>query len=292
MASTNTEVANARTIQSFIGLVSHASAPGVQRFYRGVPKHFNKSVPSVFRSLTRIENEKLLFNQLLARNPSDFTPDTTTLDKLVRMQHHGLPTRLLDITSNPLMALYFACEKEPTKDGEVFVLSVPDYDVKFPDSDRASVVANLARLTTAQRKAVSILAAESYSLPIDERIEVFNKDRSVLRLLHFIKQEKPYFEAKINSRNIKSILVVRAKLSNSRIAAQGGAFILFGDGATFEGSSKGRSILDTVITIPAKSKAGMLRDLDHLGINEATVYPGLERSAAYIAKPFPVKGAK
>jgi hypothetical protein len=80
--------------------------------------------PSVFGSSGRIENEKLLFNQLLAMNPSDFAADSTTLDKLVRMQHHGLSTRLLDIIANPLMGLYFACEWERDELGEVFFLSV------------------------------------------------------------------------------------------------------------------------------------------------------------------------
>jgi len=49
-------------------------------------------------------------------------------------QHHGMPTRLLDWTTNPLVAAYFACAKQPNEDGAIYLLSqfneLPTIDTK------------------------------------------------------------------------------------------------------------------------------------------------------------------
>lgn len=58
------------------------------------------------------------------------------LELLAAMQHHGIPTRLLDFTVNPLFALWFAIEKHDDIAGRVFAIDISD---RLVERDLASL---------------------------------------------------------------------------------------------------------------------------------------------------------
>lgn len=49
--------------------------------------------------------------------------ELTALEILTLLQHHGSPTRLIDVTSDWEVALYFACEGDDDRDGRTFLIN-------------------------------------------------------------------------------------------------------------------------------------------------------------------------
>ena len=99
--------------------------------------------PAVYREPEFIENEPTMISESLARSPDDFSSDSNFFEQLVRLQHYGLPTRLLDVTFNAFAALYFACRHKEKTEGEVIVFQIPRDNLKFFDSDTVALLCRL-----------------------------------------------------------------------------------------------------------------------------------------------------
>lgn len=120
-------------------------------FFRGHWSCKWKSIPGIGRDKTLglLKNEHLIFRDFLARYDNEFQSCHSAFDTLTKMQHYELPTRLLDVTTNALVALYFACREQSdqndSEDAEVLVYAVPADAIKYFDSDTVTAVANIAK---------------------------------------------------------------------------------------------------------------------------------------------------
>jgi len=66
--------------------------------------------------------EMSILNEVEKHYPDEMRRCKTYVEKLTWMQHFGFPTRLLDVTMNALVALYFATGGSEKTDGEVLVI--------------------------------------------------------------------------------------------------------------------------------------------------------------------------
>ncbi|NDZ06777.1 FRG domain-containing protein [Pseudomonas aeruginosa] len=73
--------------------------------FQRTKRKYETVMPSIDRD-GLLENEDKLFKEFIIRNPDEFKGQRSTFEILTKMQHYGLPTRLLDITTNPLVALF------------------------------------------------------------------------------------------------------------------------------------------------------------------------------------------
>jgi len=280
------------SVGAFITAVLNFKKNGKEVFYRGHSrKNKYRLEPSLFRTdskgnHTHLDEEHCLYRELIVSNSADFQGDFYCIDRLVRMQHYSLPTRLLDITSNPLIALYFACrshgvikdgeESTAEEAGEVIVFFINKNDIKYFDSDTVSCLSNLSRLQKLDKDSID------YNLNARE----FNRQAPIKRLIHLIREEKPFFESRIKKDDLRSVICVKGKRSNDRISFQSGAFLLYGHDAILD--ELGTPEIDFK-RIEVTNKSKMIEELDQLNINERTVFPYIENSARYIAKKFAIK---
>lgn len=252
------------------------------RFFRGHSKSSYKLEPSIYRNAGWIENESTMFKELVLRCPNDFSSLMTTFQYLVKMQHYGLPSRLLDVTSNPLVALYFACEAHDVEsDAEIIVFDFSSDEVKYYDSDTVSVISNLAK------------RPKDFSIPEETDIDSFNKQDSIKLLTHDIRQDLPHFSPKINPKDLQKVFCVKPRLDNSRIIRQEGAFLLFGcDGQKIKSATLSTENISAKFVISKDAKKELREHLEKLGISKATLFPEIDQVAGHIKEFFATTSIK
>ena len=238
-------------------------------WYRGCGKDDYPLIPSLYRhpSRKKLEDFVELERQLMARFRQRSIPYHTRdlrdpWETLFFMQHYGVPTRLLDWTENPLIALHFALMSAP--------YNKPKRNIR-PRYKNAAAVWVLDPLAC-NRCALSHISYKGGPLaPGDEAL-------------------KGYSPLATSTSMGKFPVALYGAHNSSRIVAQQGVFVIFGQERT-----KMQQILGTndftereliKVTIPPPRIHSMRASLLQHGITESLVFPGLEGLARETKRHF------
>ena len=266
----------AKGVTSITGLMriifSNKSNSRETVFYRGhSDRESFKLLPSVMRSDAHYRNESDMQKELFISNSEDFDQDKSHFDKMVRMQHFFLPTRLLDITTNPLIAAFFACSENPEKTGEILVFRVPNHLVRFYDDEGVSVLANLSRISY----------SDKLNINLDTYKGAFSMQDPIRKLSTLVREDHPNFSGLLDPDDVNNIICAKCKLNNIRINSQSGAFLVFGHGANEQTFGR-KGIKVERISVKSSEKAKIMGELDSLSINLKNLFPGIEYTARYV----------
>lgn len=268
-----------------------------QWFFRGQENSEWAIYPNIFRN-DGLAKENHIIQGALRQNPFEFQ-SKEDFEILTKLQHYGLGTRLIDVTLNPLVALYFATEKsveykenkngqysQEEKDGMVFVQYAPWHSTDELCIRIASTIPFL-EIDATWTTNVLLKKLRSARVISDDEEQLLKKDNCKL-LIEYLQD---------------SFFVISSH-SNERLIRQSGAFVI----PTFINFADKHNVCQSLIAksyksinekfstetlvIPAKNKQAIREELDFFNINEATLFPELEHQMTYIKqRNVPVSGA-
>lgn len=245
--------------------------------FRGQSNIAYELIPSLARPLKyRADVQMLHFEKELIYTaqheyPKEFLNIDSPTELLIKLQHYGIPTRLLDITTNALVALYFACCSSPNADGEVFVFKLRR-DYHWNDS-LTEFIADTYRLDLAEAS-------------IMDCAEIYSKQTYYVKKPNVQDEFDIYYEFRNDmDYNHKNPIVVQPPKTFERLNMQSGQFLLFTNDLCYDANgipveidssihpiAKSHPFIRSAVRIPHDTKDDILRELAILGITRSALF--------------------
>lgn len=244
-------------------------------FFRGHSK-INYELKSSVRRQNEY-SEEILFKKFDAQFYKELR-GKSIFEKLAIMQHHEYYSRLLDITENPLVALYFACKGNQDAIGIVYKFTPEISDVLFENDDEIKILSALAILKQENKNKLfhlvtnGVCESSNFIFGSLKQIEK-NEINAILKSANVIVRDD------FNLSRILYPRIVQPNSSLERIKRQGGLFIMDPlaeyDEKNNSSSPEFQMVFDRV-KIPCSCKKDLLKELDSLCINEFALFQNMD----------------
>lgn len=248
--------------------------------YRGIGNEKYSLLPGIFRPLEEDpmgndkynsygKNTELDILQEFKSQASSYSTkisDSSNLFEWAELaQHYGVPTRFLDWTENPLVSLYFACSSDQDKDAAIWVLHKTNYHSFISNSEKSSNIFT------------------DNKLAINELFSVIKKEKDDSTVLfEFPLIYTPYyFDQRMSAQ--ASWFMVWGKNHYDLMNIIGQKHLMSADPIQRKDltTTTDKPFICKFI-IPSNKKHYILRQIDTLGINAKTLFPGLEGIGKYL----------
>lgn len=265
-------------------------------YFRGETRCEWSLQPSLMREPSLRTSESDMLTDLMTRQPDDFQNIDRVAMEWVFAQHHGLPTRVLDVTRNPLVALYFACEDADQHDGRIHVFAVPKRLVVPFNGEEATYVMSFAKLSREHQdlllgKSPASIGDGAPDLPNPiEAQRLFTEVRDNFYAL--VRRDDPSSIERLDWRNLFRVFVLEPQRTFERLKAQAGAFLISAFHERFEQTEIGRfnreipSYGHYRLTVSASTKKQLRDDLRFLNVTRDTLFPSADEAASAITREY------
>lgn len=217
-------------------------------FFRGQGKDYKYIVPGIYRKISWFQNEDKLQKRIEMMAPEALVKAGNGFERLALMQHYGLRTRILDITNNALVALYFAVTDNKDEDGVVYIFKNLHEEYLTAYNDRVSIKIAVANLSFEQKTELSNLLSDYKDKHCEIREIALEKGRErylsiVDAVYSFYQHDTGDYIRKIYADELYGMDLVLPNRLDARLLNQEGAFFLFG----LEDISKANQTADDLI---------------------------------------------